>query len=148
MSFPRNKALMLAAGFAVALLAFRYWPTDARRVERCIRGAAAAIEREQILALAGYLSRDFGSDRGGYEEALVAVGTVVKQYDDIAIHFLSLEVAVNGTHAQAKVTVRIEGRDGQGGVHSLFGESDVLHATIGVKKTADGWRIDSYSETI
>lgn len=122
-------------------------------MESRIKEAAAAIEEESLLGLAGCISRDYADPEGrSYETILgVAKGFVFDRFEDIEISFLSCRVTVTGAMASAAISVQARGTPSGGGkrdtLEALFGDREVRDFVIGLKKSTDGWRIVRIEES-
>jgi hypothetical protein len=141
----RKRVVLLSVLLLVAAGGYALWPSEARRVEKCVRGAAAAFEREDLLGLAGYVARDYADQQGlGYEEVLAAAKGQFDRYDDMKVDFSGVDVDLKGARAQVAARASVRGRPARGGdAGGIFGDGDVLDLRIGLRKGSDGWRIAS-----
>lgn len=139
-----QKRIAIFAAVVVALVAyFTLRPSEEDRVRACVLGAAEAFENEQIITLAGYLSRNYGDEAGrSYQEVLGAAKSIMDRYDGIDLDFQKLDVTLQGDRATVEAKVRASGRDSRGhDLASFFGERDVVEVEIGLSNGSDGWRI-------
>lgn len=145
----KRNVVLATAGFALLLAIFLLWPSETRKVEKRIHQVANAMEKEQILALAGYIARDYADDNGrSYEEILGAAKLVFDQFEAIDVDFLQLKAQVNGNYASAFVRARLTASSASGRSLASFlnQDRDEMDFRITLKKTSDGWRIDSVKE--
>lgn len=128
------------------LLVLWLWPSEGARVRRKVEAAGRALEGESVRDLAGCLARDYADESGrSFEEILVAAKVVFDRFDAISIHFLAIDVSVNGPRATARVKVRARGTD-RGGEASLFSDEDELEFVVGLKQQGGGWLIYKVDE--
>ena len=129
--------LLIAAGLlglAGWWLANRAAPTPEQRVAAVIHQVAAGVERHDLRAIVGGISRQYRDSRGNdYEDIWRQAVRYVNSGERVRVAVSDLHAQVQGRLAVATLSVAVSGQ-------GPLGEEIILHNQLGLHLRREGWR--------